>query len=193
MCRADADAPGRVDDFERLHQVFVIGQRLAHAHENEVVDLCPGGALGLDNLRDDFAGREVALPAFQPAGAKLASVGAADLGRDAKGEAVGAFAEHVERGRDEDAFDVIAGAQLPEQFSRRVVRALELDQLERGEVVGRVELVPHRRGQVGHLRDRIDALGVEPFRNLLAAIRAAVAENPLRGRLVEQERAEGLH
>ena len=36
--RADASAPGRVENFERLHQILVIGQRLPHPHDNQVAD-----------------------------------------------------------------------------------------------------------------------------------------------------------
>ena len=133
--RADADAPMRVDDLDRLHQVGVIRQRLAHAHEDDVVDLRLRRALGLDDLRDDLARRQVALEALQPARAELAAVGAADLGRNAEREPVRALAEHVERRGNQHALDVIAGAQLPEQFPRRVVRALQLRQLQRGEIV----------------------------------------------------------
>ena len=38
LARADAAAPGRVEDVQRLEQVVVIRQRLAHAHDDEVAD-----------------------------------------------------------------------------------------------------------------------------------------------------------
>jgi len=179
--RADADAPVRVDDFDGLDQVDVVGERFAHAHEDDVVDLGFRGALGLEDLRDDFAGGEVALEALESAGAELAAVGAADLGGDAEGEAVGALAEHVERGGDEDAFDVVAGAQVPEEFARGVVRALEAREGEGGEVVLRFQVRAERGGQVGHLREGGGALGVEPFGELLAAVGPLVAEGPVLG------------
>jgi hypothetical protein len=182
--RADTDAPRRVDEVERLHQVGVIRERLAHAHENEIVDARFGDAFRLENLGDDFSGGEISFPTFQTARAKLAAVSAADLGGKAEGESIGAFAEKIQRRGDEDAFDVVAGAEFPKELSRGVVGALELDELERGEVVRGVELLPKGQGQVGHFGDAVGALLIEPLGDLLAAILGPFAEIPLLGRVV---------
>ncbi len=145
-------------------------------------------ALRLDDLRDDLARRQVALEALQPARAELAAVGATHLRRDAQREAIAPLAEHVERRRNQHALDVIAGTQMPEQLPCGVMRALHLLQLQRAEIVGRLELLPQRRGQIRHLRDRRHALRINPFCYLLAAIRPPVVEVPFLGRLVEQKR-----
>ena len=149
--------------------------------------------LGLENLRDDLAGREVAFPPFQTAGAKFAAVGAADLGGEAEGEAVGAFAEEIDRSRDKDALDVIARAKFPEEFSGCVGGALELRQLERGEVVAGFQVLAKCSGKIGHLGDRGGALLEKPFRNLLPAECGTIAEIPSVRFLVEEKRAKSFH
>ena len=38
LARANSCAPARIEDFERLKQMVVIGERLAHAHDDQIVD-----------------------------------------------------------------------------------------------------------------------------------------------------------
>ena len=192
MPRADADAPRRVEDVERAHQVRVVGQRLAHAHEDEIVDARLRRALGLDDLRDDLAGGEVALPALQTAGAEFAPVGAADLGGEAEGEAVGALAEEIERGGDEDALDVVAGAEFPEEFSRCVGGALDARELERGEIVVCSRAGAAGRGDCSSPRPRRRAFG-RSIRRAACGGCGTIAEVPFLGLLVEQKGAERFH
>ena len=65
---------------------------------------------------------------------------------------------------------------MPEQFPRRVVRALQPRELQRGEIEVRLQTLTQRRGQIAHLREGLRALRVKPFRHLLAAVRLLVAE-----------------
>ena len=88
-----AEAPGGVHRLEGSQQVIVVGERLAHAHDHDIIKRCQplGGAdrvglvldtADLNQLGDDFAHGQVALPALEPGGAKLAAIGATHLGRD---------------------------------------------------------------------------------------------------------------
>src|SRR6266567_824063 len=80
---ADAKAPWRVDDANRAQKIFQVGERFAHAHENDVIDFFSALLFNRDELLDDLACIEIARPAVQSAGAKFAAISAADLARDA--------------------------------------------------------------------------------------------------------------
>ena len=54
--RADADAPWRIEDLDRLHEIGEIGQRLAHAHEDEIVHPLLRSSSVSHDLLDDLAG-----------------------------------------------------------------------------------------------------------------------------------------
>src|SRR6185369_9126695 len=104
---ADASSPRRVQDRERFEQILVIGERLAHAHNNEVRDEALRGfasllsfffkelalsvPLGRQYLFYNFARRQIAFPAIQTARAKTAPVRAPHLGRNAQCSAVARF------------------------------------------------------------------------------------------------------
>src|SRR5882724_1771848 len=85
---ADAEAPWRVDDANRAEKIFQVGERLAHAHEDDVIDLFSAFLFDRDELLHDLACIEIARPAFQSAGAKFAAIRAADLARDANCPAI---------------------------------------------------------------------------------------------------------
>src|SRR5215831_12843449 len=76
---ADAEAPWRVDNANRAQNILQVGERLAHAHEDDVVDFFAGLLLYLDELFHHLGCVEIARKTFQSAGAKLAAVSAADL------------------------------------------------------------------------------------------------------------------
>ena len=82
------------------------------------------------DLVDDFLRAQMAFPAVQTAGAKLAAVGAADLGGNAQGVAVARLAVKGGAGGDEDAFNERAVGQPPEEFLGGVARALTPRQFE---------------------------------------------------------------
>ena len=81
--RSDAEAPRRINDPNRSHHVLEVRKWFAHSHENDVVDLLPAYALDRDDLIDNFVRAQVARKSFQAARAKLASVSATDLCRNA--------------------------------------------------------------------------------------------------------------
>src|SRR5207249_11353733 len=77
---ADAEAPWRVDDANRAQKILQVGERLAHAHEDDVIDFFAALLFNLDELLHHLACIEIARPAFQSARAKFAAIRAADLG-----------------------------------------------------------------------------------------------------------------
>ena len=89
LASSKADAPRGIQDFDSLHEVPVVGHRLAHPHEDEVVDPLTGDLLGKEDLGDDLIGTQVALPSVKTTRAELAPVGTADLRGDTEGTSVG--------------------------------------------------------------------------------------------------------
>ena len=81
--RADAKTPRRVDDANCPHHVVEVRERFAHSHENDIVDPFAAFAFDRNSLVDYFVRVQVARESFQSARAKLASVSATDLCRDA--------------------------------------------------------------------------------------------------------------
>ena len=113
---ADVQAPGRIDDPDGADHVGEVGQRFAHAHEDDVVDLFAARLFHREELLHDLARLEVAGEAVQPARAKFAAVGAADLGGDADRAPVGGLAVERGRGGNEDRLDEIAIRQPERNF-----------------------------------------------------------------------------
>src|SRR5262249_13026800 len=107
MPGADAEAPWRVDNANRAQKIFQVGERLAHAHENDVIDFFSALLFYLNDLLHHLGRVEIARKTFQSAGAKFAAVSAADLARDANGPAIGRLAVQSGRRRDKDRFDQI--------------------------------------------------------------------------------------
>ncbi len=64
VSRANAEGPRRVNDSNRAHHIAEVGQRFAHPHENDIVDLLPGCALDRDDLVDDFVRSQIAGKTF---------------------------------------------------------------------------------------------------------------------------------
>ena len=150
---ADVGAPRRGDDGDRGEQCFEIGERFAHAHEDDVVDALAGDGGGGEDLGGDFAGVEVAGEAGEPGGAEFAAVGAADLGGDAEGAAVGGGAVEGGARRDQDGFDEAAIVEPEQELARGVLGALGLDVLERVEPEAGGEFFAQRQGKIG---DRVE-------------------------------------
>ncbi len=170
VARADVEAPGGIDDADGAEEVGQVGQRLAHAHEDDVVD--PLAALFFDGekLVDDFGRVEVAGEAVEAARAEFAAVSAADLGGDAGGAAVGGFA--VKRGRrgDEDGLDQVAVGEAEEELASGVLRAEDADDFrpDEGEILR--QRGAGGGGEVGHGVEAGDALLVEPVGDLFRAV-----------------------
>src|SRR5579875_3690959 len=86
MARAQAKAVGAVERLNGAQRGSVIGERLAHAHENDVGHVLVRGveqSREVQYLLDNLARREVAPEALLAGGAEAARHGAASLGGDA--------------------------------------------------------------------------------------------------------------
>src|SRR3954452_2559737 len=79
---ADAEAPWCIDDANRVQKILQVRERLAHAHEYDVVDFFSAVLLDPDELLPHLACTEIARPAFQSARAKFAAISAPDLTGD---------------------------------------------------------------------------------------------------------------
>jgi len=91
----------------RAQKIFQVGERLAHAHEDDVIDFFSAVLFYLDELLHDLGCIEIARVAFQSARAKFAAISAADLGGDANGPAIRGLAIKCGRRRNEDRFDQV--------------------------------------------------------------------------------------
>src|ERR1035437_4578922 len=85
------------------------------------------------NLFDDFARFEIALPAVEAARAEFTTISTADLRGDAERVPVAGLAVKRRTGRNQDAFDELAVGEFPEKFLRCVVRTLFADEFKRVE------------------------------------------------------------
>jgi len=181
LARADVQPPRRVENFERPDEVVVVGERLAHAHHNDVVYQPPlrlgrltalGQVPTLDSqhLIHDLGCVEVALVAHETACAKLAAVGATDLRRDTDRVPVASVAVPADGCRDQNALDQFPVGEAPEELHRTVPRALLLGQLEWLEQKRTGKLVAQLLRQIAHLVDRAGTLFVEPSEDLRHAI-----------------------
>ena len=114
---------------EHLHgaeDVVGIEERLAHAHEDDVVDVMPHVGFHGRKVGDDLAGREVTREALLSRGAKAAAQRAADLRGDAGGEVIAVIHQH--------GFDELAVVEPPQVFARAVLRHLHLRQTRQADV-----------------------------------------------------------
>ena len=112
------------DDLQRLRDVVVIVERLAHAHQHDVGELPV--VLGRrpfaervarqHHLADDLGGVEIAHQALRAGVAEVAGERAADLRRDAERAAI-LFG-------DVDAFDLLPVGEAQQPFARAVRRGL---------------------------------------------------------------------
>jgi hypothetical protein len=84
----DAESPRRIDDANRAQKILQVGERLAHAHEDDVIDFFSALLFDGDELLHHLGRVEIARQAFQSARAKLAAISAADLARDANCPAI---------------------------------------------------------------------------------------------------------
>src|SRR2546423_11589204 len=92
--RAQVEAIGTIEDTQRLQDIIVVMQRLAHAHQDDVGNAinrraarqtfrCPGSGPQLtrkvEYLRDDLSRAQMTIKAHLTRRAKCAAVGAARL------------------------------------------------------------------------------------------------------------------
>ena len=166
-------------------------QRLAHAHDDEVVERHQFGAgarraavlLGadLDELVDDLAGGEVALQPLEAGGAELAAHGAADLGGDADGLARILLTDAELRGADDDGLDEGLVAEFEEQLVGHVVGLLVEHECRGHELERLGEPGAEGLAEVEHLIPGTGAFFVDPVENLLRAKRRFAALRQTRG------------
>src|SRR5438034_8418915 len=178
----DRDAPGRDrvaplggQDVERRAHRLVVGERLTHAHEDDVRERARRGerAAGA-HLAHDLGGREVAHQAHARRRAEAAPHPAAGLARDAEREPVARAGLALEL-RDEDALDRggTRGAltrEVEEELPRAVRGVGDEDGGEAAEreVGGEPGAQPAR--EVRHAREVVRALAVHPGEDLRRAI-----------------------
>ena len=158
---------GLVASPSAAQQIRQIGQRLAHAHHDDVAQpfVRRQQAGESKHLLDDFAGREIADDAVQPAGAKHAAHRAADLRADADRPPRAVAEQH--------AFDPIAVVQFEQQLLRAVGGAVMLGDFSspNGEIRGECRAQFLR--QIGHVVEGVGAALEEPTSDLPRAIRRA--------------------
>src|SRR5438046_10696221 len=77
---ADAEAPWRVDDANRAQKILQVGERLAHAHEDDVIDFFAALLFNLDELLHHLALIEISPPASPLPPAQVDTIPSADRG-----------------------------------------------------------------------------------------------------------------
>ncbi len=176
----------------RARGLLVVVQRLAHAHENQILELFVRRQVLLrdQHLADDFGGGQAALKPGLAAGAKYATHRAAVLRRNTqrdarflgrgvvavvlvvfrRGRRVGVAVRQI-RHRNDHAFDARALSKLEHQLARAVSCRVDLGDLGwRRKAVG-LQPLAQRLGKIGHLlRIEYPAL-VDPTEHLLGAKR----------------------
>ncbi len=158
---ADVEAFGIVNDADGLEDVGIIGQRLPHAHEDNVGNALldgPQNAVEQKDLLNDFSGGEILLLAIEPAGAELTTNWATDLRTDAGG-AARAVGNHDGLGRgigfgaNEELFGAVGGALTIEDFAQDETEMF----VERLAVWGT---------EIGHFRRLGQELAINPLADL---------------------------
>lgn len=165
----DAEAVGGVDDAEGAEEVFVVGERFAHAHDDDVADFLFREGLDVEDLVDDLGSGEVAFHAFETRGAEFAAVGTADLGGDTHGMPV-ALGGEAGGGRYEDGFDEGMVAELEEEFFGGVGGVAGVDGGNGVEFKLGGELVAECGRQVRHAGEGVGWFLVDPLKNLIRPV-----------------------
>jgi hypothetical protein len=154
-----------VEDMDGAEEVGIVGQGLAHSHEDDVIDTFLAfaqEAIEKEDLLNDAVGREVLLEPKDAAGAELTTDGASDLGADAGGT-TWAVGYH-------DGFR--GGAPFPagEDFLSAVAADLVLDEGGDGQVDGFGKFGAIGLREIGHLRRIVREFLVNPLADLSPAI-----------------------
>ncbi len=171
VARADAQRARIHDESERGQQIVHVGERLAHAHEDEIVHPRAGHLLRRENLAENLRRRQIAREAQQPAGAKLAAESAAHLGRNAEGDAVAMRAAPAFRRRNDDRLHQTPVLHAREEFARSSRRAgVDLHHLQRAQSVATGELLAQGGRQVGHGGEIAHAPLPDPLHDLAGSV-----------------------
>src|SRR5438270_7170937 len=166
MPRAGPQSPWRIDDSDRCHQILEIGERFAHSHEHDVVDLFAALALNRDDLIDNLVRRQIATESFKAARAKFTAVSAPDLRRNTDRSPIRARSIKRWRRRNQDRLNQAAVRQSKQEFASRVARAEHAHDVDLAKSEFLTEPISEFARQVAHLVERLDALWVEPVRDL---------------------------
>ena len=143
FARADSERPRRVENSQRAKDVFVVGQRFAHAHENQIADAFAGNFLNLQNLIHNFGSSQVPADAIESAGAKPTAVGAADLRGNADGVPV-TLAGETGCGRDENGFNQRVIPEFKQKFFGGVGGVAGVNRLHGVQLEVGGKFLPHR-------------------------------------------------
>src|SRR5690606_32436315 len=146
------------------HDVAVVRERLAHAHEDDVRDL-DGRDLAprKHDLAEDLRNAEVAVEALAPGRAERAVERAAGLRGDAERRAA--------RLRNEDRLDGLTRADVEEPLAGAVRRALVTQHVGRRDLGDSLEPLAELDGTAGHRGKVRDAALIDPAHDLAGAIR----------------------
>ena len=161
----EVQAVGLVKDAHRMHDGAVIGQRLAHAHEDEVeARVLPAMEVAHgEHLGDDLVSLEVALEPHQAGGAEGALERASHLAREAEGEAPRRSHRH--------ALDSTTVAQLENELVGRAIGGrMHRGGVGKSEVADGSQASPEPSRQVGHVLGAAKMLPVNPREELRGSI-----------------------
>ena len=169
MAGAQVEGLGAGDQGDGGEQGVEVGERFAHAHEDQVVHPFAGEALRGEHLAGDFGGVQIAGESRQPGGAELAAIGAAHLRGNTQRAAVGRFAVERRIGRHQHALHIAAVVQPKQQLAGAVGRALGVRVGEGMQPEIFRQGAAQRRGQVAHGGKRIDLFFPDPVEDLGSA------------------------
>lgn len=161
MARADFESSRGVQHAKRLHGGFVVGKRLALAHEHHARHALAEVVRNMKDLVDHLARRERAREARKARRAEGASHAASGLRGDAHGKLVAS--------RHADGFNGGSIAKLQQILARSVARYLTSDLDGHAERETLSELCAKRFGEVGHVVEGLCVLFEQPFAQLLGA------------------------
>ena len=122
MSCTNGKSPWCVYDSNRAHDVRKIRQRLAHSHEDDVVDFFSAFLFDRDELIDNLVRQKIARKSFEAARAKFAAVSATDLSRNTNRPPIRSLAVKCRRCRNQDRLDQIFVAQPEQELLRRIFR-----------------------------------------------------------------------
>ena len=148
-----------VDELQGAHRLVVVGERFAHAHDDDIGDLTEFSRQHI--LGDDLVGGERAHHSLRAAGAEDAAHRAADLRRDALGEAAGGGNQH--------RLDRVAVFESDEQFFRAVRRFGNVENFGGGDREFPFEVFAEIFRQRGRFVPNADIIAIERLENLVGA------------------------
>jgi hypothetical protein len=142
-----AEAHLFVEEFEALHHVLEIEQRLAHTHEHDVADAPRRESLEHQILSNDLSHAEIAVEAAESGRAELAAHRTTDLARYAAGNPVLVG--------EKNTLEDLAVTAVHEELLYAVGRRAMGGNFERLNPEALGDFVPQRFGEIGDARQII--------------------------------------